>query len=83
MSLIAATRTARGYRVSPSRGPAQTRSSAGQSEQANSLGVGRNSPARIRAIAAESSLSSPETSAGVNDVDTTSFGSFKGRNNVH
>ncbi len=74
MSLIAATRTARGYRDSPSRGPAQTRSSAGQSEHANSLGVGRNSPARIRAIAAESSLSSFGTSSAVNVVDTTSSG---------
>ena len=74
MSLIAATRTARGYRATASRGPAQTRSSAGQSEQANSLGVGRKSPARMRAIAAESSASSSATSSRVNDVDTTSSG---------
>ena len=46
MSLIAATGTSRGYaRACARRGPAQTRSSAGQSEQTNSLGVGRNSPA--------------------------------------
>ena len=38
--------------------PAQTRSSAGQPAHANSLGVGRNSPAWICAIASDSSASS-------------------------
>ena len=56
------------------RGPAQTRSSAGQSEHANSLGVGRNSPARMRAIASESSASSRAVSALVNVAETTSSG---------
>ena len=53
-----------------SRGPAQTTSSAGQPAQAYSLGVGRNSPARSRAIAAESSASSSATSSRVNAVTT-------------
>ena len=44
-------------------GPAQTRSSAGQSRQTNSSGVGRNSFAWIRAIASDSSASSAGTSS--------------------
>ena len=44
------------------RGPAQTTSSAGQPTHVNSPGVGTNSPASMRAIAAESSASSAGTS---------------------
>ena len=55
-------------------GPAQTRSSAGQPAQANSLGVGRNSPAWMRAIAADSSASSSGTSARVNTASTGASG---------
>ena len=47
----------------PRRGPAHTRSSAGQPEHAKSLGVGRKSPSRIRAITAPSSASRAATSA--------------------
>ena len=57
-----------------SRGPAHTRSSAGQSAHTNSLGVGRKSPARMRAIADDSSSSRPGTSAIPKVVETTSSG---------
>ena len=40
----------------------------------NSLGVGTNSPARIRPIASESSASSAGTSARANVVETTASG---------
>ena len=60
-----------------SRGPAHTTSSAGQPAQANSLGVGRNSPALIRAIAADSSASSSGTSSRANVVATTASGALE------
>ena len=56
---------------SRSRVPAQTRSRAGQPAHVNSLGVGRNSPARMRSIAPESSSSSCESSARRNVRETT------------
>ena len=88
-SYSAATRTPAGYCADastasdilspepPSRGPAQTTSSAGQPEHANGLGVGLNSPARICAIDAESAASSRGTSAAVNVVETTASGSLE------
>src|SRR4051794_41273604 len=54
------------------RGPAQTTSSAGQLEQANSLGVGTKRPALIAAIASVSPASSAGTSARRKTVETTS-----------
>ena len=63
-----------GHAPPPSRGPAQTRSSAGQPEHVNSLGVGTNSPALMRAIAADSSLSSSGSSRRSNVVETTASG---------
>ncbi len=53
------------------RGPAHTRSRAGHPAQVNSLGVGTNSPESIRAIAADSSASSPSISSRANVVETT------------
>ena len=47
----------------PSRGPAHTTSSAGQPAHAKGLGVGRNSPARMRAIDADRAASSRGASA--------------------
>ena len=61
----------------PSPGPAQTRSSAGQPEHANALGVGRKSPSRMRAIAAPSSRSSASTSPRENARETTSSGASR------
>ena len=57
-----------------SRVPAQTTSRAGQPAQMNSLGVGRNSPARILPIASESSASSAGVSARAKVVETTASG---------
>ena len=62
------------WRPPPSRGPAQTRSRAGQPAQAKSLGVGRKSPAAMRPIASDSSASSASVSARVNVAETTSSG---------
>ena len=58
-------------------GPAHTRSSAGQPEHLNSLGVGTNSPASIGAIAADSSASSAGSSSRSNVVATTASGALE------
>ena len=75
--LISLTAAGTGSGSEPSRGPAHTRSSAGHPAHAKSLGVGRNSPSRIRAITEPSSSPSVSTSVVVKVAETGSAGASR------